>query len=82
MTNGIVKKTLKNKTKKAKHGKFVLLAKSKLNSTENIISNALIDNEIIHEEFTLIVDNEKNIVNYGKVLECWTVEEVIYKEIN
>ena len=42
------------KKKKKKHGKIVLLAKTKLNSTEVLISKALIDSRISHDEFALI----------------------------
>ena len=42
------------KKKKKKHGKIVLLAKSKLNSLEVLISKALIDSNISHDEFVLI----------------------------
>ena len=41
------------KKKKKKHDKIVLLAKSKLNSTEVLISNVLIDSNISHDEFVL-----------------------------
>ena len=37
-----------------------MLAKSKLNSIENKISKALIDNKISHEDFETIVNEEKN----------------------
>ena len=40
--------------KKKKHGKIVLLAKSKLNSIEVSISKVLIDSNISHDEFLLI----------------------------
>ena len=43
-----------------------MLAKSKLNSIQTLISQALIDLDIIHEEFKTIV-NEKE--NYEKVKE-------------
>ena len=36
-----------------------MLARSKLNSIENKISKALIKNEINHEDFTTIIDEEK-----------------------
>ena len=42
------------KKKKKKHDKIVLLAKSKLNSIEVLISKALIDSNISHDEFVLI----------------------------
>ena len=36
-----------------------MLARSKLNSIENKISEALINNEISHEDFTTILSEEK-----------------------
>ena len=39
-----------------------MLARSKLNSIESKISEALINNEISHEDFITII-NEKNIKN-------------------
>ena len=44
-----------NKKKGKNHDKIVLLAKSKLNRIEVIISNALIDSNIIHDEFVVIM---------------------------
>ena len=40
--------------KKKKHNKIVLLAKSKSNSIEVLISKALIDSDISPDEFVLI----------------------------
>ena len=37
-----------------------MLARSKLNSLESKISEALINNEINHEDFTSIISEEKN----------------------
>ena len=42
-----------------KHSEIVMLAKSKLNSTETLTSQALIDLEISHEEFKTIVNEEE-----------------------
>ena len=59
LTTGIIKKSLKVKRKKKKkHNKIAMLAKSKLNSIETLMSQALIDLDISHEEFKTIV-NEK-----------------------
>ena len=58
ISKGIVKKLLKTRRKK-KHNKIVMLARSKLNSIESKISEALINNEIKHEDFTTIIDEEK-----------------------
>ena len=56
----ITKKILKTtRNKKKKHNKIVMLARSKLNSIESKISKALVDNEIKHEDFTTIIDEEK-----------------------
>ena len=56
----IVKKLLKTtRNKKKKHNKIVMLARSKLNSIESKISKALMDNEISHEDFETIINEEK-----------------------
>ena len=48
------------RSKKKKHDKILLLAKSKLNSIETLISQALIDMEISHEEFiTILKEKDK-----------------------
>ena len=61
-------KTLLNITrkKKKKHSKIIALARSKLNIIENLISQALIDFEITHEEFSKII-YEKN--NYEQIID-------------
>ena len=40
-----------------------MLARSKLNSIESKISEALINNEISHEDFMTIINEEKNTEN-------------------
>ena len=56
ITTGIIKKLLSTiKIKKKKHDKILMLAKSKLNSIETLISQALDDMEISHEEFIIIL---------------------------
>ena len=52
--------------KKKKHNKIIALARSKLNIIENLISQALIDFEITHEEFSKII-YEKN--NYEQIID-------------
>ena len=55
ISTGIVKKLLKvTRNKKKKHNKNVMLDRGKLNSMESKISEALINNEISHEDFTNI----------------------------
>ena len=60
ITSGFVKRFLKTiRNKKKKHNKIVMLARSKLNSIESKISKALTDNEISHEDFETIINEEK-----------------------
>ena len=54
ITTGIKKDKSIITKKRTKHDKIVLLAKSKLNSIEVLISKALINSNISHEEFVLI----------------------------
>ena len=56
LTTGIVKKLLHiTKSKKKKHDKILMLAKSKLNNIENLVSQALINMEISHEEYIAVL---------------------------
>ena len=57
ITTGFVKKFLKTIRNKKKHNKIVMLARS--NSIESKISQALIKNEISHEDFMTILNEEK-----------------------
>ena len=67
LTTGIVKKLLNiTRNKKKKHDKILMLAKSKLNSIGTLVSQALIDMEISHEEFIAIF-KEKD--KYEKIKE-------------
>ena len=60
ISTGIVKKLLKTtRNKNKKQNKFVMLARSKLNSIESNISESLINNEVSHEGFTTIINEEK-----------------------
>ena len=48
------------KNKKKKHHKILMLTKSKLSSIELLVSQALIDMEISHEEFiTILKEKDK-----------------------
>ena len=56
----MIKKLLNiTRIKKKKHNKILMLANSKLNSIESLISQALNDMDIIHKEFITIL-NEKD----------------------
>ena len=69
-TSGFIKKFLKTtRNKKKKHNKTVMLVRSKLNSIESKIYEALINNGISHEDFESILNEEKNIENQKKALE-------------
>ena len=46
-----------------------MLLRSKLNSIESKISEALINNKISHESFITIINEEKNTENEKKALE-------------
>ena len=67
ITTGVVK-TLFNITRKnkKKHNKIIALARSKLNIIENLVSQALTDFEITHEEFSKKF-YEKN--NYEQIID-------------
>ena len=58
-----------------------MLARSKLNSIESKISKALTDNEISHEDFEIIINEEKNIENRKKALEWSIVKEVMLRKL-
>ena len=60
LTTGIIKKLLSiTRNEKKKHDKILMLAKSKLSSIEILVSQALIDMEISHEEFNTILKKKK-----------------------
>ena len=61
ISTGIVNKLLKTtRNKKKKHNKVVILARTKINGIESKIFEALINNEISHEDFITIINEEKN----------------------
>ena len=67
ITTGIIKKLLSiTRNKKKKHDKNLMLAGSKLNNIETLISQALINLEISHEEF---VTSFREKDKYGKMKE-------------
>ena len=60
ITTGSVKRFLKTiRNKKIKNNKIVMLARSKLNSIKSKISEALVNNEISHEGFMAVLNEEK-----------------------
>ena len=69
LTTGIVKKLLSiTRNKKKKHDKILMLAKSKLNSIETLVSQAVIDMEISpvtilneRDKYEKMKENLKNV---------------------
>ena len=60
ITTGFLKKFLKRiRNKKKNHNEIAMLSRSKLNSIESKISEALINNKISHEDFMTIMNEEK-----------------------
>ena len=77
LTTGIIKKLLNVTRKKRKNDdKILMLAKSKLNIIEALISQALIDMEISHQEFITIL-NEKD--KYEKMKDSLRSENEKYE---
>ena len=68
LTTGKVKKLLSTRgNKKKKHDKTSMLAKSKLNSIETLISQALIDMEISDEKFVTILKEKDKYEKMKKI---------------
>lgn len=60
LTKEIIKKLLiTRQNKKKKHNIIIILARDKLNSTETLITQELIDSIISHEECTTIINEEE-----------------------
>ena len=67
MTTGVVKKLLSvTKKKKKKHNKVMVLVRNKLNTVETLLSSALRDSDISHEESAKIIDEK---VKYEEIKE-------------
>ena len=60
ITTEIVKKYLKKQNKNKTHNKIVILTRNKLDTLESKRSEDLMNNEIFHEDFTTIMNEEKN----------------------
>ena len=66
LTTVIVKKLLSTtRNKKKKHDKILMLEKSKLSSIETPISQALINMEVIHEEYIAILKEKDKYEKIG-----------------
>ena len=86
ISTGILKKLLKTtRNKKKKHNKIVMLAGSKLNSIESKMSEALINNEISHENFMAIINDGKKILRTkkkGNLIEEGKINKQTNKQTN
>ena len=72
----IIKKLLKTtRNKKKKHNKIFILARSKLNSIEIKISEAWINNEISHENFVAIINEDKKYRELEESIRMMNSEE-------
>ena len=78
-----ISKSLLNVTKKRKkkHNKIIALAKIKLSMIDTLLSSALNDSEISHEEFTNII-NEANIYeNIKENIKELTIEPITKEKL-
>ena len=72
---GISKSLLKlTKKRKTKHNKIIALAKNKLNMIDTLLSSALNDSEISHEEFTNIINDVNIYENIKENIKELTIE--------
>ena len=85
ITSRFVKKFLKViRNKKKQHNKIVVLARSKLNSIESKISKTTADNEISHEVFETIINEEKKyreLKESIRMMNSHIEKEVILKKL-
>ena len=62
------------KKRKKKHNKIIVLAKNKLNTIETLLSSALNDSEISHEEFSSIITEANIYENINENIKEFTIE--------
>ena len=80
LTTEIVKKLLSiTKNKNKNHDKILILPKSKLNSIETLISQALIDMEIIHQEFIAIFKEKDKYKEMKEKVKCENKKQEIMR---
>ena len=83
IAKGLIKILLKiARNKKKKHNNILMLAKSKLNSVETLISQALSDMETSHEEFIIILKEKVKYDRMKYILESENEkQEIINKNL-
>ena len=62
------------KKRKKKHNKIIALPKNKLNTIDTLLSSALNDSKISHEEFTNIINEANNYENIKENIKELTIE--------
>ena len=62
------------KKRKKKHNKTIALAKNKLNTIDSLLSSALNDSEISHEEFSNIITEANIYENIKEIIKELTSE--------
>ena len=68
LTTGITKNYwVQQEKEKKKHDKVLMLAESKLNSIETLVSQALIDMEISHKEYLWVWRKKINMRRWKKI---------------
>ena len=78
-----MKKLLKTtRNKKKKHNKIIMLARSKLDSIESKISEALINGEISHEDFLASINEEKKYRELNESIRMMNSERSDTEKIN
>ena len=80
LTTAIIKNLLSiTRYKKKKHDKILMLAKSKLNSIETLISRELTYMEISHGEFTAILKEKIKYEKNERKCEKWKWKTITYE---
>ena len=69
------------KKRKKKHNKIIALAKNKLNTIDTLLSSALNDSEISHEEFTNIINEANNYENIKENIKELTAEPITKEKL-
>ena len=78
----IMKKMIKTTINQKKNNKIVMPARSKLNSRESKISEVLINNEVIHEDFMTIINEEKKYWELKESIRLMNSQRSDVKKIN
>ena len=77
-----IQNLLNSARKRNKHKKIILLAISKLNSLEQIVSKALINSDISHEELALLINEEENYFRLKERIRKKNIYDVTLKGMN